>query len=485
QRHLEVEREIDDPAFSAVCRFLERWNPDHAATHEELAQVTGGFGVFRIAGTEGHVHDRPKVRDWWLGRLRSSDGAGERMQCLVTGEVAPIARIHEPKIKGVWGAQTAGALLVSYNFDATESYGKTQSYTGPVSEEAAFRYAVALNKLLEPGSRQKVQLGDATTVFWTEKPTPAEAIFGFVFESRQAEDPRLKLRVGHALKSLAEGRYPGEDLGDPETPFYVLGLSPNAARLSVRFWWQSTLGEVAGNVGRHVRDLAIVRPPNAPEFLTTFQLLRETAREAKDIPPLLSGGLARSVLTGTAYPQAFYAALVRRLRADREVSYVRAAAIKACLNRSVRLRDRDLPPDLRPLDKELPVSLDPDRPEPAYQLGRLFAALEKVQEEALPGLNDTIKDRYFGAASATPASVFPRLIRLSQHHLGKLDNRAYRLSHEKRLQEICGRLDGFPSHLSLRDQGLFAIGYYHQRQDFFTKKGRGEAPEAEATAGAA
>lgn len=470
QRHLDVEQAIDEPGFSAVCRFLERWTPEDAAGHEELSQISNGFGVFRIAGTARHVHEDPKVRAWWLEQLHAAEDSDSQMQCLVTGEAAPIARTHKPLIKGVWGAQSSGALLVSYNFKATESYGKTQSFTGPVSEDATFRYAVALNKLLEAESRQRVQLGDSTTVFWTAEPTPAEALFGLVFESKQAEDEELKLRVGHALKSLAMGRYPAEDLGDPEVPFYILGLSPNAARLSVRFWWQSSVKEIAENVGQHMRDLAITRPPNAPEFLTTFHLLRETAREAKDIPPLLSGGLARSVLMGSAYPLAFYNALLRRIRADQEISYIRASAIKACLNRNSRLGL------FAPLKEEIPMSLESERPEPAYQLGRLFAVLEKIQEEALPSINDTIKDRYFGAASATPASIFPRLIRLDQHHLGKLE-KGKRVFREKQIQEICGRLGDFPAHLSLRDQGLFAIGYYHQRQDFFTKKSDRDSSE--------
>ena len=164
----------------------------------------------------------------------------------------------------------------------------------------------------------------------------------------------------------------------------------------------------------------------------------------------------RAVLGGGNYPDVLYYAVLRRIRADRQVNYLRAAMLKAYLNRNK--------------DKELSVSLDPVRPEPAYHLGRLFAALEKAQEEALPGINATIKDRYFSSASASPAGVFPRLIRMNQHHVGKIERRDYRLTHEKRIQEIMDRLDGFPAHLNLNDQGLFAVGYYHQRKDIFTKK---------------
>ncbi|HEY3391425.1 MAG TPA: type I-C CRISPR-associated protein Cas8c/Csd1, partial [Lacipirellulaceae bacterium] len=252
---------------------------------------------------------------------------------------------------------------------------------------------------------------------------------------------------------------------------YVLGLSPNAARISVRFWLESTLGKVLANLRQHFADLRIARGERDPEFPAAWLILRETVRDSKDIPPLLGGAVMRAILMGTPYPSMLLSSMIRRIRADREVRYVRAAAIKAHLNRNTRS-------GIDPLDKELEMSLDPTRAEPTYHLGRLFAELEKSQEDALPGINATIKDRYFGAASATPASVFPRLIRMSQHHLGKLDggNRTY---HEKRIQEILGNVDQFPSHLSLRDQGLFAIGYYHQRQDIFTKKPSSKSTDKE------
>jgi CRISPR-associated protein Csd1 len=272
------------------------------------------------------------------------------------------------------------------------------------------------------------------------------------------------------LKRIVKGEYPGE-FGDPYTPFYVLGLSPNAARISVRFWLASTLGELIEKLHQHFADLRIAHREQDSEFPAVWQLLRETVRESKDLPPLLGGAVMRSVLTGSPYPNMLFTSIIRRFRADRELRYLRVAMIKAHLNRNTRF-------GIDPLDKELPMSLDPDRTEPAYHLGRLFAELEKTQEDALPRINDTIKDRYFGAASATPASVFPRLIRLSQHHLGKLE-KGQRVYHERRIQEIAGKLDGFASHLSLRDQGLFAIGYYHQRQDMFTKKTEPETSNVE------
>lgn len=470
-RHLGAEAAINDPELSAVCRFLESWTPADAVQRQTLVDLGTGFGVFRIRAADHFVHDRPAVKRWWKKQLATTadDGDSVTGQCLVTGEIARLARLHEPKIKGVWGAQSSGAAIVSFNLDAFDSYGKKQSVNSPVSESAAFQYCTALNHLLRTGSKQRIQIGDASTVFWTERPTVAEGFLGMVFDP-PTEDDALKTEVHSVLKHIADGDYP-PDFGDPATPFYVLGLSPNAARISVRFWLESTLGEVITNLRQHFADLRIARSERDPEFPPMWLILRETVRDSKDIPPLLGGAVMRAILMGTPYPSMLLSSMIRRIRADREVRYLRAAVIKAHLNRNTRS-------GIDPLDKELEMTLDPKRAEPTYHLGRLFAELEKSQEDALPGINATIKDRYFGAASATPASVFPRLIRMSQHHLGKLDggNRTY---HEKRIQEILGHVDQFPSHLSLRDQGLFAIGYYHQRQDIFTKKPSSNISEKE------
>jgi CRISPR-associated protein Csd1 len=457
QRHLELEKEIDDKHFSVVCRFLENWQPQEGKDRSELAEIGPGFGVFRVRGQTEFVHDRPAVKRYWLDQLNQRT-ADESVvgQCLVSGVHGRLARIHEPKIKGVFGAQSSGATLVSFNFPATESYGKEQSYNAPVNEESAFRYANALNHLLRNGSRQRVLIGDATTVFWTAQPTAAEDEFGIVFQPLP-EDEAEKKRVEAVLKKIGRADHPGDDFGDSRTPFYVLGLSGNAARLSVRFWHVSTLGDMLDKIRRHFADLAMDgRAAWEPEFPSIQNILDQTARERKDVPPLLGGAIMRSILDETPYPHSLYAAVLRRIRADRIINYVRAATLKAYLNRNHR--------------KEVPMSLDPSRPETSYHLGRLFAALEKLQEDALPELNDTIRDRYFGAASATPSTVFPRLMRLKQHHVGKLDNKGHRIAHEKRIQDIMDRFDAFPAHLNLQDQGLFAIGYYHQRKDLFTKK---------------
>ena len=464
-RHLEAESEINDEHFSAVCRFLESWQPESALELEKLLEVGTGFGAFRIRLEKGYVHQREAVVRWWKEQLAESDQTDQapQGQCLVTGEVGPLARLHEPKIKGVRGAQSSGAALVSFNLDAFDSYGKSQSINSPVHQAVAFQYCTALNYLLA-SKRHRVIIGDTTTVFWTGQPCVAENLFSSILgASQDSEDDAQRIKVHTTLTRIRQGVYPHE-LGEPPTRFYVLGLAPNAARISVRFWYESTLKKMVANLHHHFDDLEMVHGPKEPDHPAPWQILRETVRDAKDIPDLLEGAFMRAILTGYAYPQMLYTAILRRIRADREVRYLRVATLKAFLNRNHRL-------GIQPLERSIPMSLDPNREEPAYHMGRLFAELEKTQEEALPGINDTIKDRFFGSASATPASVFPRLIKLNQHHLGKLEKPA-RVYREKRIQDIADRLIDFSSHLALKDQGLFAIGYYHQRQDIFTKKNK-------------
>ena len=484
-RHLEIENEIDDPTFSGVCRFLEKWSPEDLDDHPNLAETTTSFGVFRLRAKKGYVHEQPAVLSWWSQQIETS--GLETGTCLVTGQSAPIARLHAPKIKGVADAQTGGASIISFNLTAFDSYGKTQSYNAPVSERAAFQYATALNHLLSD-NRRRVQIGDATTVFWTEQPTLAEEVFASIFASpsaaeQETEDSETLKKIGAFLDSLRQGK-PDDlaaKLGDPDTPFYVLGLSPNASRISVRYWLVSTISELSGNLSRHVRDLDIVAHDD--RIPTVQQLIRETAGPKKGfpdpskVPKNLTGELLTAILTGRAYPHAFYMAILRRIRTEgfanrqkrkdwRRATSIRAAAVKACL--------------IRNFGKEISMTLQTDRPEAAYQLGRWFAALEKSQKDALGDtINATIKDKFYAAASTTPATVFPRLIQLSQHHMSKIDNTGQRITREKLIQEIASQIESFPRHLKLEDQGLFHLGYYHQTQAFYTKKNDSETPNNE------
>ncbi len=472
KRHLDAEAAIDDPEFSAVCRFLEKWNPAEAERHPSLVEISTGFGVFRIRAADHYVHEQKSVRQWWQQQLTDAEADADSTigQCLVTGEVGPLARLHEPKIKGVWGAQSSGAAIVSFNLDAFESYGKEQSLNSPVSEQAAFQYCTALNHLLRSNSPQRVQIGDASTVFWTERPTAAENLLPWVFEpNKDTENEALKNRIQTVLRSIASGSYPGE-FGNPGTPFYVLGLSPNAARLSVRFWWVSNLGELIEKIFQHFDDLRIEHSKERdPEFLAVWQLLRETARDSKDIPPLLSGAIMRAVVTGCAYPEALYGSVLRRIHADRQLDYSRAAIVKAHLNRRNRL-------GIRQLGKKLYVSLDSSQPNASYHIGRLFAVLEQLQKDSLPAATG-IRDRYFGTAMASPALVFPHILNNSHHHLAKLtrskelaidDVSGRRHRYVSLITDICHRIEEFPPFHDQTEQGLFAVGYYHEQRWLYT-----------------
>ena len=470
QRHLELESTIKDLSFSAVCRFLEQWNSERITDFPILNDLGTGFGIFQLQGEKKAVHESSAVQEWWL-LSQAAEVPGDLGQCLLTGEELPIARLH-PKIKGVTGAQAAGASIVSFNANAYESYGKAQSYNAPVSEAAAFRYGTALNSILTGPKSQKhrIRIGDTTTVFWTEKPSIVEDCFANIFaggsqatEEVQDETKRGQLqRVLEAIRS--GGKY--QELGESgDTQFHILGLAPNAARISIRFYHRSTVADLLAKLHDHQRCLEIVRQfteqtgsrfPD-PEFPALWQIIRETARAADEIPPLLGGALARAIIEGTPYPEGLFSAIIRRIHADRTINYLRAATLKAVLTRNHKL--------------DIPIMLDTENIDPAYLLGRLFAALEKTQEDALGNVNAGIRDRFYSAASSTPASVFPRLLRTYQHHLSKLNGGA-KVNRERMVQEIVASVDasGFPNQFALKKQGIFAIGYYHQRKDFFTKK---------------
>ncbi|MBK1792482.1 type I-C CRISPR-associated protein Cas8c/Csd1 [Persicirhabdus sediminis] len=472
--HLKVEQTINHKQFSTVCRFLENWSAELAAQyiaeHPELDELTTGFGIFSIQGETKSVNEQYEILSWWDNREPASDATTG--QCLITGaESVPIARLH-PKIKSVAGAQSSGASLVSFNAKAYESYGKDQSFNAPVSEKAAFQYGTALNSLLNgpKSTKHRIRIGDTTCVFWTDKPSVIEDVFG-IFASEgsnaQVQDENLRSKVEILLKQIQLGAKASSQLDeDPEqTRFFLLGLAPNAARLSVRFFHQSTVAELLAKLRAHHQDINIVREWDTPkgkrladpEFPAYWQLLSQTARVADEIPPLLGGALMRAILENTHYPEALYAAVLRRIRADRTINYYRAAIIKGVLTRNHK--------------QTISVMLDTENKEPAYLLGRLFATLEKTQTDALGELNAGLREKFYSSASATPASVFPRILRTYQHHLAKLSG-GQKVNRERLVQDILADIpaSGFPTNLNLKSQGIFALGYYHQRKDFFTKK---------------
>ena len=337
----------------------------------------------------------------------------------------------------------------------------------PVSEYAMFSYTTALNYLLRTDSRQKLLVGEDTFVFWAERTNPAEELFAAWLQP----DPDDPARGVEAVKALYCAPQTGvRSLDQDDTRFFVLGLAPNVARLAVRLWNVTTVRELAANIRQHFDDLAIIRSPRDLEYLPLWRLLIATAAQGKseNISPLLGGEVLRAILAGTPYPQTLLAATLQRIRAEQgAVTYPRAALIKAVLARNARFCAT---PKL-----EVTVSLDIENPNAGYRLGRLFAVLERIQETASPGLNATIRDRFYGAASATPITVFPYLLKLKNHHLNHLTV-GQTVWLESKIGQIMEAMTQFPAHLNLDDQGRFAIGYYHQRQDFFTRKSPDQEP---------
>ncbi len=450
-----------DAGIQALESFYANFGHAALAADPAWSEIVEGNPVitFRLHNDSDLICQRPAVV---AGLSNLVEDGAKQAFCLVTGQATSIERLHTA-IKGVWGAQTAGANIVSFNARAYESYGKTelQGENAPVGKFAAFAYTTALNHLLDRNSRQRIQVGDASTVFWAQKDdAEIEEGFAAIFGERDDPDARAE-QVRALLGAVQSGQFDG---GRGDKLFYVLGLAPNAARVSVRFWHAAPLHEIARRITQWFADLKVVRSAKDPEYPSLFRLLAACAQQGKadNIPPNLGGDIMRAILSGTPFPATWLNAAVLRCRAEQNVTYLRAAAIKASLNRLQRFQPN------QSLDKELSDMLDLENTSPAYRLGRLFAALEKIQEEASPGLNATIRERYYGAASSTPVAVFTTLLRLKNHHLAKLANRGRAINFERLLGEIMGGLNDFPKHLSLPEQGRFALGYYHQRQDFFS-----------------
>ncbi|MBK1718601.1 type I-C CRISPR-associated protein Cas8c/Csd1 [Thiocystis violacea] len=467
--------DLGDTGVAAVINFCTglQAKPDSLAPLLKRFEVSEDFAkrdpvlVFRLISDIESIHARPQVRAAYESKLALTHSETPLCgNCLVTGAIGVPLASNETVIKNVWGGQTSGANIVSFNARAFESYGKRErnGENAPIGLQASFAYTTALNHLLGKGSRQRIQVGDASTVFWAEEAHDLETQIPDLFGEPPKDEPD---RGADALKALYQAIQTGQfAVGEPTTRFHVLGLAPNAARISIRFWETAPALDLARRIQRHFEDLRIARGPNDPEHLSLFRLLASCAVQGKadNIPPNLGGDVMRAVLEDLSYPATLLNAAVQRSRAEQRVTYPRAAILKAWLNRDIRRTNRDRSDSV----KEIQPMLDPANPNPAYRLGRLFATLEKIQEEASPGLNATIRDRYYGAASSTPVAVFTTLLRLKNHHLGKL-NAGRAVQMERLVGEILSDVEDFPRHLALPEQGRFALGYYHQRQAFFTK----------------
>lgn len=473
--HHEIGDGVDDGGMRAVLAFLDGWDPEQAEDLPKWEEIVGKNLAFKLDGDVGFIHDRPAVREAWLCH-KEGVCSEESAMCLVTGKKAPIARLH-PAIKGVPGAQTSGAALSSFNLDSFKSYGKEQNFNAPISESAAFAYTTMLNYLLAPDSRQNERIGDTKLVFWTDAPSEAVKTFAEHFnpaageKKNKAHDEGLLQRQRVFLEAVRQGELPDELKKEGEVGFYILGLAPNASRLSVRFWLVSTVRKIYARLAKHYNDIHIEkRYEKEPDLLAPWKLLSETALQGKseNVPPLLSGRLAKAILGGGRYPEDLYTRVITRIRAEQEVSYGKAAIIKGWLQRNRNM--------------EVSVSLNPDERNIGYLLGRLFAVLEKAQRLAETGTGGTSTvSRKIASAAATPGVVFPRMMALCPRHHEKAmrmdGKKGLVILNKKRLVDISDMLDpkiGFPMHLDLKNQGLFFLGYYQQQKDIITPKDKTE-----------
>ncbi|MFN9780109.1 MAG: type I-C CRISPR-associated protein Cas8c/Csd1 [Alphaproteobacteria bacterium] len=461
-----------DEGLLALREFLKRWTPELFVANGYPVEALDQNIVFRLDGEFGHLHEKAAARMLWHQRLQPQSDAPE-MPCLITGKTGVPARLH-PTIQGVRDAQSSGAALSSFNLRAFTSYDKEQGENAPVSASGAFAYGTALNKLLSRDSGRNIIVGDATCAIWADaietgedSAASAESFFGAALDPSDRDPDIMDAgRLRAIIDAISCGR-PVEGMAalNPRTRMHVLGLAPNAGRISVRFWHVGSLGSLAGNLSRHWGDLDIDPSPfkRAP---SVWALLYETAvqRKSENIPPKIGGDLMRAVLGGERYPMPLLSAVIGRIRADGDVNGVRAAICKAVIQRNLRLSNRT---------EEIPVALDKQNMNPAYRLGRLFALFEWAETGA-GKRNATIRDKYFASASTTPARVFPLLMRGSTHNLAKLrkgSSTGLAVMLDKEITEVLAGLDDqLPASLRLEEQGRFVIGYYHQAKARFAGK---------------
>jgi len=446
-----------DEGISALLLFYEKNQHNKVKESErwsECSKIIGCNLSFRLDGEYDLIPCKEKVRLYVESQV-DEDTDSTTCVCLVTGLKKIIARTHSDT-----PINKDSKKFISFQKNSGyDSYGKEQAFNAQISKSAEFAYTTALNVLLTKNSKNKVQIRDTTTLFWSQKQAVFEDLFPSFFALPPKDDPDVDVR---SVKALYDGIYTGHDSSDLQTKFYVLGLAPNSARISVRFWHEGTIREFGETIRQHFEDFEIIRSPTDKGHYALFWILSAMAlkNEVENVPPSLSGQIVQAVLSGSLYPAAMLQQTIRRTRATQNVTRVQAGILKAYLNRYYRIHLTQ--------EKEITVALDTNNNNTGYRLGRLFAVLEKIQEEANPGLNATIRDRFYGAASSSPVTVFPQLLKLKNHHLAKLKNAGRKVNFEKLLMDIFdGIKPEIPSHLVMEDQARFAIGYYHQRKNMF------------------
>ncbi len=480
EKNLKFMEDIHSPMVEAYKNFHSSWEPGSEVENKWLLGLGKDYQksnfAFCLSGNpDCLLHEDPGLKNKWDRECLDKNEENDKIkmaQCAITGQTESIARIHS-KIKGVYGGLATGSVLIGFNNDSENSYGNEQSYNSNISDQAMKKYTEALNYLLS-SSKHKAMLDDMTIIFWAMSSQEAhEDLFMKLLLGSQDQmgasqtDDMLKELLADAKDArVTEERISSLDMIEPKVDFYMLGLKPNSSRLSVKFMIKRKYADVLWNIARFQRDLQV-----SEEFhsVALWQIKREmiSPKSKNDkVNPALMSRMIEAIMYGRTYPQSLLETMVRRVKIDEgraKLNSIRAGVIKACINRNQE-------------KEELKLSLDKTNQSQAYLCGRLFAVLEKLQQDASNNsLNRTIKDAYFASASAKPALVFPKLIRLAQNHLNKVK---YPVYYNKLIGEIMDGLNGeFPETFRLMDQGRFDIGYYQQNQDLWKKADKSEETE--------
>lgn len=489
EKNLEFIEGIDTPLVNAYRSFIKTWRPEEQERNEILLGagkllVTGKFAFCLAGRPDKLLHDEPEIKEKWERMYAASAECDDAQsaQCCITGEYLPIERVHA-KITGLPGGSSMGNTMVSYKNAAEESYGKKQSFNSCISATAVKKYTEALNYLLAD-KRHRTLIDETTYIYWAASGDEAcnsifsALAFGDTMDSEHTDkwlDSVFKeIKHGKATQEIVDGI----DNIDSDVSFYVVGIKPNSARLALKCIYRQSFGKVLQNTIVHYSDMQIGSGGGKPMSVRTICKELVSPKSSNDkVSPALMAKLFDAIINGTAYPDALLAAVVRRVKTDTDdeknsyikMNNVRMGLIKACINRSARKKGKQ---------EEIKMSLDLENKDPAYLCGRLFCKLEDIQRRASNDtLNRTIKDSYFSSAATRPAVVFPKLLSLSQHHLAKLDDKTAFFM-DKEVTEIIGMMGSvFPSHLTLKEQGVFMLGYYQQKNQRFEKKAAANAAD--------
>lgn len=467
---------LDSPVIHAFRAFVNGWNPERETEHQALLSLgkayAGGYYAFCLSGhPDVLLHEDPQINSAWRSfRENTAVETENQSQCSVTGEQLPIARIHN-KIKGVAGGQASGTVLVGFKTTAGCSYGNEQSFNSNISETVMKKYTYALNTLLAD-KRHKQLLDDITIVYWAVGGEKQEVYTDYLSYCLFGDDDKpdkeqAEKMLQYLVEKTRDGVVSENTLAsfqkiDEHVTFYILGIKPNASRLSVKFIYRQKCGDLFNAVAQHQTDIQIGELFRPIPLWRLKNELKSPKSSKENVDASLLTAVFKSVIYGTPYPGYLFSGILTRIKTDRMINHVRAGVVKACINRKARAKGQK---------EELQLALDLQNTNQAYLCGRLFAVLEHLQQSAVSAnLNRTIKDAYFSSAASKPALVFPKLLMLSQNHIKKL-NEANVVFYNKLIEEIVGKLNGeFPNTLMLDDQGRFMIGYYHQDQMFYQKR---------------